>query len=126
MGVASYSSPLVGRNALLSVTKTIEDTIATYSLYAGVLIKEPPEWASGIVLKLEDSTEIKSAESKLTTTAIDEGQYNLSGALDISDEDFEALCNSRILSINCGGVAHDIPLWERNLFLNYIRCLVDR
>lgn len=125
-GLASYTSPLAGKQGLVSVTKTVEDTTAVYSLYVGVFYDKPSQGASGIKLKLEDGTEIKSAEAKIICTMVDEGRYNLSSTLEVSDEDIETLGSSRITSISCAGIERSVSSKDADLFLNYVRCLMNR
>ena len=125
-GIVTYTSPLIGSHSMLSITKVLEDNEVSYIMYAGVPSGNEASELRGMLIRLEDGTEIKDTECIVTSTLVDEGMYNLSAKISLTDSQLEMLSLSRVESLHVGNVTGQVAPKDAAKWMDFARCMMDR
>lgn len=125
-GIVNFHAPLVGKRGIVGISKSLDDTLATYSIYIGIVSSRPIAKGKGIVMQLADSTVVKDEAVMTTSSMTDANEYIISASMEISDSALENLASTPVVRIMGAGISADIHQKDASLLMNYVRCLMDR
>jgi len=124
-GIVNYHTPLVGKQGIVGITRSMDDTLATYSVYIGVTSSQPVAKGISIALQLADGTILKDEERMTTSSMTDANEYIISASMDIDDAALESLSNTPVVRITCAGVSANIHQKDALLLMKYASCLME-